>query len=322
MQKKYFAGALVLIIAAFCTSLYINRDNPQSDRKIHGMVDIRQSNISFERAGRIIELLKEEGDPVKASEVLARLDTRELELLISAQHAQCKALQKGLEKLEKGYRLEEIEAAQAQVHTLENSVALSELTYNRYEDLYKKRSTSAQERDRAFYTLKSGQGELDKARADLRLMKNGYRTEDVEEQRASYEGCMAELAHLEYERDEQSVLKAPFDGVVRARNQELGDLASTSKTVYEISLVRHKKVLAYATELQLSQIKVGMNCEVITAQGNKLVAKVASISSTAMFTPKTVQTEELRADLVYQVRIELDDPDEMLRLGQAVSVSY
>lgn len=322
MQKKYVVGALAAIIAAFGVSLYINRDALGDEHKIHGMVDIRQSALSFERAGRIAELLKEEGDTVEEGEVLARLDTRELEIQIGQQRSQCEAYASALKKLEAGYRQEEIAAAKAQVQSLESAVAMAQLTSDRYEDLYKKRSTSAQERDSAFYTLRQRQGDLDQAKANLELMENGYRAEDIAQQRASLESCEAGLSHLIYERDEQSVLKSPFAGQVRARNQELGDLASTAKTVYEISLVREKKVLAYATELQLDAIKVGADCTVHTASGREIAGKIASVSSTAMFTPKSVQTEELRADLVYQVRIELEDPEGVLRLGQAVSVTY
>lgn len=322
MQKKYVALALILIIAAFGVSLYINRDALDDAHKIHGMVDIRQSALSFERSGRIVELLKEEGDAVEKGEVLARLDTRELEIEIGQQKAQCEAYASALKKLESGYRVEEIDAARAQVRALESAVEMARLTSDRYEDLYKKRSTSAQERDSAFYTLRQRQGELDQARASLQLMENGYRSEDIVQQKATLESCEAALSHLIYARDEQSVLKSPFQGQVRARNQEVGDLASASRTVYEISLVKEKKVLAYATELQLDAIRVGADCTVRTASGREVAGKFASVSSTAMFTPKSVQTEELRADLVYQVRVELKDPEGVLRLGQAVSVIY
>lgn len=75
------------------------------------------------------------------------------------------------------------------------------------------------------------------------------------------------------------------------------------------------------TEEQLSDIKVGMKAVISTVK-NHTDGKVAFISQTAMFTPKTVQTEQLRAELVYEVRIDTEDLDNVLRYGQSVSVVF
>ena len=78
----------------------------------------------------------------------------------------------------------------------------------------------------------------------------------------------------------------------------------------------------YLTELQLVKVKTGNKVLIETASGTTISGNIAVISDTAMFTPKTVQTEELRPQLVYEVRIDVADPDEILRLGQSVSVIF
>ena len=99
-------------------------------------------------------------------------------------------------------------------------------------------------------------------------------------------------------------------------------MASAQTPVFTLSQLNHKFVRCYLTELQLVKVKTGNKVLIETASGTTISGNIAVISDTAMFTPKTVQTEELRPQLVYEVRIDVADPDEVLRLGQSVSVIF
>ena len=83
-----------------------------------------------------------------------------------------------------------------------------------------------------------------------------------------------------------------------------------------------KRVRIYLTEEQLPKVKLGSKVIISNANQDTVEGTVGYISDTAMFTPKTVQTEELRASLVYEVRVDVKDLNNILRLGQSVTASF
>ena len=99
-------------------------------------------------------------------------------------------------------------------------------------------------------------------------------------------------------------------------------MASPARTVYQLSIVSPKWIRVYVTERQLGIMKEGSRALVATDTTPPQEARVSWISSTAEFTPKTVQTAELRTALVYEVRLEAADPENRLRLGQPVTVDF
>ncbi len=322
MNKKLLiaAGGITLAVLAF--ALVTTYQGQGDINKVHGLVDIRQAALSFERSGKIQDLYVDEGDKVTVGTVLARLDTKALEHQIAIQEQQCIKAKASLDEMTTGFRVEDINQAKANVKTLENKLELATRTYDRYENLLKSRSISRQQRDDAYFSMKQVKGQLDEAKAVLSKLTKGNRVEDILKAKAEYDGCIANKEYLEYQKDSQSVIKAPFDGVIRTRKNEVGDMSSPSSYVFELSMLDKKRVRVYATQVQLENIKIGAKATVDNSLGQTLEGTVAYISDTAMFTPKTVQTEELRASLVYEVRVDVKDPDNLLRLGQPVSVIF
>lgn len=99
-------------------------------------------------------------------------------------------------------------------------------------------------------------------------------------------------------------------------------MASPSRTIYQLSVADPKWIRAYLTERQLGLVKEGTLATVFTDTVGPVDGTVAFVADTAEFTPKTVQTEDLRASLVYEVRITVRDPENRLRLGQPVTVEF
>lgn len=175
MNKKLLAGAVAAIAAAFAASLYFSSESSKPLEKAHGIVDIRESSLSFERSGRIVSFEADSGDLVKKGQVLARLDTQDLEHQERIKSSQCQALKAQYDLYSSGYRKEEIAGARGNVRSLESALQLARSTSERYTSLYSTRSVSAQERDKAFYEMGQTEGELEKARADLALKESGDR---------------------------------------------------------------------------------------------------------------------------------------------------
>ena len=183
------------------------------------------------------------------------------------------------------------------------------------------RAISQQELDYAKSNQHSAEAAVRERQANLELIIKGARKEDREATKAQYEASKANLDLINYNLT-QAELRAPVNAVVRARLQEVGDMTSAQKVVYTLALTDPKWIRVYVNEQDLSVIKMGENTQVIRDSNpdQPIKGTIGYISSVAEFTPKTVQTEEIRTTLVYEVRVYVNDPNDELKMGQPVTV--
>ena len=146
--------------------------------------------------------------------------------------------------------------------------------------------------------------------------------EDIEEAKASLRRDEALWGQAVHDR-EDAYLHAPSDGIIQDRILEVGDMASPQKVVYTMALVDPVWVRAYVSEPDLGKISEGMKAKVTSDSfpDKEYDGWVGFISPTAEFTPKSVETEELRTKLVYQVRVFVKNPNNELRLGMPTTVT-
>ena len=316
---------IIIFIASFllciATLIYFSRKS-EDMYTAHGYVDLRASALSFERSGKIDSINVIEGQKVKKGDVLAVLNSQELSHQLNITKAKCKAVKSKLDLYEKGYRKEEIDQATATVKKLTENYELAQLSYKRINELYRSKSISVQEKDNALFNTKMTKSQLDEAKAKLSQMKTGFRAEEISQAQAENEGCLAEIKMLEYKINEQGVIKAPFTGSIRTSFREEADFVNPSQSVFELVKSDKKRIAVYATYEQLPFIHTGNRAFIKNASDTDIEGVVTYISDTAMFTPKTVQTQDLRADLVYEIRVETTDPDDILKFGQPVTVVF
>lgn len=323
-HKKILTGAAILcLVCGIGWGVYEHYASIKKPLVLYGNVDIRQVSLAFNSSERIDEMTKNEGDTVKKGEVLAKLNTRPLELAIERQKAAISAQEAQVEKLHNGSRSEDIAAAQAQVNALSATANNARVYYDRMLKLRSSGAISKQTADNAEAQWKSADANLNNAQAVLDKAVNGARKEDVSAAEAQLAELKAQLKTYEYNLS-QATLVAPEDGVVRSRLLEPGDMASPSVPVYMIGITTPKWVRAYVAENRLGDIHEGMKAKVYTDSdpNHPIEGQVGYISNTAEFTPKTVQTEELRTALVYEVRIYVQDPDNRLRMGMPATVKF
>ncbi|MHC1479950.1 HlyD family efflux transporter periplasmic adaptor subunit [Frateuria aurantia] len=325
MKKPVIIVLLVLVVALGGWGIWHHSQRADDGELVlHGNVDIRQISLAFDGSGRVLELDAEEGDKVKAGTVLGLLDTQSLGLQARQAQAQIEVQQQNLLRLHNGSRPEEIAQARSRVSSAQAEAIQTEQDFKRLQDIALHtagRGVSHQDLDRASSSLQMAQAKLVEQREALRLAELGPRKEDVQAAEAQLKASQAQLALLQYEIS-QGQLKAPADAVVRSRLLEPGDMATPQRPVFSLALTQPKWVRAYVGEPDLSKIKPGMSARVVTDSqpDHPIAGKVGYISSVAEFTPKSVQTEELRTSLVYEVRVLVDDPQGALRLGQPATV--
>ena len=323
---KLLLFSLVLLAAGSGAYLYHAHESAmQHERAAHlklsGNVDIREVTLAFRPSERISEILVDEGDSVEEGQLLARLDSAELALNLQKAKAQTKAQEAVLEKLKNGTRSEEILQAQENVRAAAAASANARGIYARMLEIYEtSEGISLQELDNARAAADSAEAKTRAAEAALEEARTGARGEDIQQAEATLAALRAEEERLaclltQYE------LRAPSAGVIRSRLLEVGDMASPAMPVFKLSLIERKQVRVYVSEADLSRIHEGQKALITTtSEADKpLTGTVGFIASTAEFTPKTVETEDLRTSLVYEVRILVDDPDNRLRLGMPVN---
>ena len=118
--------------------------------------------------------------------------------------------------------------------------------------------------------MKQAKGQLEEAKAVLSKLTKGNRVEDIVKAKAEFDGCIANREYLLYQKNTQSVIKAPFNGVIRTRKNEVGDMASPTSTVFELSMLDKKRIRVYATQVQLENIKVGKTATVDNSLGQTI----------------------------------------------------
>lgn len=327
MNKKVIAGVLVIIAVAligFWAWKYHDKKQLDSSLTLYGNVDIRQVSLAFEQSGRIQKLLVQEGDKVQAGQLLATLNTNALQIQAKQAQAQLKAQQEAIVKQEVGARPEEITQAKAQLASAQAELDKTDKNLQRLQILVSStdgRAISQQELDYAKSNKDSAEAAVRERQANLELIIKGARQEDREATKAQYEVTKANLDLINYNLT-QAELKSPVNAVVRARLQEVGDMTTAQKAVYTLALTDPKWVRVYVNEQDLSSIKMGGTAQIIrdSYPNQPINGKIGYISSVAEFTPKTVQTEEIRTTLVYEVRVYVNDPNDQLKMGQPVTV--
>ena len=329
MNRKLMAAFTILLISGAVAAAW-RFDVPgrlgwfdRQDRTLvlYGNVDIRQVQLGFRVNGRIAAALVDEGDAVKAGEAIARLDAQPYEDLAQAAAAQVAAQKATLEKLVAGPRPAEIEQARAAHTERVADEQNAELTLDRSVRLRPSEAVSQATLDQARATRDMAVARVDFAREALRLLEEGTRREDIAAARATLQAAEANLASAKTAVCDTELV-APADGVVLSRVREPGAIVSPSDVVYVLSLNEPVWVRAYVAEPNLGKLHPGMTVEVLSDSkpDHPYRGKIGFISPVAEFTPKSVETPELRTDLVYRLRVVIDMADAGLRQGMPVTV--
>lgn len=326
-MKKLLKIALLLAVAggiAFAVKSKLGKaDVGDGSLTLFGNVDIRQVALGFRTGGRIGSMAFEEGDRVSAGEVLAALDKDHLEDNLALFKAQVAVGEANVAKLEAGSRPAEIAQARATVEERQIALTNAQQALERQRELAATGATSKQAADDAQAGQDAAAARLASAKQALALAEEGARAEDIAIARAELEAARAKVVQAERQLDDAE-LKSPADGVILTRVQEPGAIVGTGATVYTLSLRAPIWVRSYISEPDLGRIHPGMAVEVFTDSRPNAPyrGQIGFVSPVAEFTPKSVETEELRTDLVYRLRVIIREPDDALRQGMPVTVRF
>jgi HlyD family secretion protein len=325
-RRKRVGILLVLVILAVVAGILVWQLWPWERTRNHlilyGNVDIRQVDLAFNGSERVATLLVQEGDPVEKGQLLATLETHKLKAAVMHSRAQRDAQRQVVARLEAGSRPEEIRKAQAQWDAAKIDANNAVVNYHRLQTLREHDATTPQDVDNARTQAEAAQANARAAKETFDLAMAGSRKEDIAAAQATLQAYDAQLVIAERDLADAN-LYAPTAGVIQNRILEPGDMASPQVPVYALALTNPVWVRAYVPESALGKIHLGMAATVSTDSfpGKVYEGWVGFISPTAEFTPKSVETTEVRTALVYQVRIYVKNPENELRLGMPATVT-
>ncbi|KFK95072.1 MULTISPECIES: secretion protein HlyD [unclassified Serratia (in: enterobacteria)] len=325
MNKKSIAiiSGVIVIIAAAAYGFWHYQQQQEKPLTLYGNVDIRTVNLGFRVDGRLATLMVDEGDSVQPGQLLGKLDDGPyLNALLQAQANVASATAK-LALLQAGYRDEEIAQVRSEVAQRLSAFNYADSFLQRQQGLWAKKATSADALEDARTLRNQAQANLQAAKDKLAQYLSGNRPQEIAAAKANLAQTAAVLAQTQLNLQD-TTLTSPSAGTVLTRAVEPGTMLGAGSTVLTLSLTEPVWVRAYINETHLGKAVQGAELRIYTDSrpGKPYHGKIGFVSPTAEFTPKSVETPDLRTDLVYRLRVIVTDADEALRQGMPVTIRF
>ncbi|WP_347274622.1 efflux RND transporter periplasmic adaptor subunit [Candidatus Kuenenia sp.] len=283
---------------------------------VSGNIEVTDVAVSFRISGWVEERLVDEGETVRAGQIIARLESTELAQEVLLYKAEVNAARAAFEELETGYRTEEIEEWEAVVRRARVDLDRLSADYKRQEKLYEGKIISTRDFEAVKADYDAAEARYREVNKRLVLFEKGPRKEKIDKARADLQRARAALG-LAKTRLEYTTIKSPISGIVLSKNVEPGEYVSPGTPVVTIGNLNNVWLRAYINQTDLGRIKVGQKVHITTDTYPEKIYEghVSFIASEAEFTPKNVQTKEERVKLVYRIKIEAYNPEMELKPG-------
>jgi HlyD family secretion protein len=274
---------------------------------LSGNVEAHQSVLGFKTVqSRIVELPFNEGQWVKAGTLLARVDDSDYRQQVAIAQTTLEVQKRQLATAEQNCA-----AAQKLLESDAADLELTKLEFARADDLMKKGAGTIQASDQTRAALKKANAAIERDQALERSAERQIELAKANIQNAEEVLMLAKIV-LDY-----TILRAPFDGVVTVRQAELGEIMVPGTPVMTLADLDHIWLRAYINETDIGKIRLDQTATVKTDTypGKSYKGRVSFISSSAEFTPKSVETHAERVTLVYRIKIDIDNPTHELVPG-------
>ena len=294
---------------------------PTDAIRLSGTVEARESDLGFQVPGRIVRLLADEGASVEAGQVIAEIDPRDYELALQRARAEADAATQALAVLEAGTRSQEIRVAEASVARAESELRFARAEVSRVAKLVPGKLASQQQLDQARLQQQVAEAASRQATETLALLREGPRIQEIERARAELavrravvETAQQQLTYVQ--------LRSPAAGVLSTRLAEVGEVVAAGTPVLRLAELDRPWIRAYLPEPDLARVKHGQQAEIrVDAWPDSVFhGTLGFVSPQAEFTPRTVETRELRVDLVYRIKIDVEDSGGRFKVGMPADV--
>lgn len=322
-QRQFLAAVSAVAPFVVVASILLagcSRDDGDTIEAV-GTVEIREHDVAPMTAARVVRLLVDEGATVDAGDTVAVLSVATLAANIEQARARVATTQAALREAEAGPRTAEIERAEAELRAAEAEADRAAKDLVRIQALTESGALSEQQLDAARTLASTSANRRDALRETLRLLRQGTRPERIAGARAEVATAQAALAAAQATRSDL-VLLAPVTGVVLGRHAEIGEVVAPGTPVMSVGESAKPWVRVYVSAADAARLTIGAPAVAMLDDlpDREFPGRVASVATKAEFTPRVALTEDERADLLFAVRVELDDATGMLKPGLPVTV--
>jgi HlyD family secretion protein len=322
-RKKLMLAGAVLVLALIAYWCYLSFvAGHQADLTATGTIEATSVELNAKTPGTISSFQVKEGDVVDQGQIIAKIVRQDL---VAQRESNLMALTKAqdqLADLTSGSRSQEIEAAAANVNIARATWEKSKEDLDTREALYQQGAISQDDLKSYQVKAETDYNKLQAAQAQLNLLEAGSRPDaiaaaqaEVERNRALLQASDAVLKDLN--------ISSPLHGVVTSKNYEEGEYVQAGSSVATVADLNHLWIRVYIATDDLPFIHLGQKVTV-TVSGSRGVftGKVSEIANQGEFTPKSIQTKQERANVVFGVKIQVDNHKGTLKPGMPADVTF
>ena len=288
-----------------------------------GTIELTQVDVAPFVSGRVVRVGVEEGGVVRRGDTLVVLAQSTLPADIDQRRSRVSSAEARLRDLQAGARPAEIERAQADLRSVTAEAERTERDRVRYEALVEAGTISRSQYDAAVTAARSAAARRDAAAEALRLLRDGARAGQVAAARAEVETAKGALAAGKATENDL-VLVAPIDATVLGRYVEPGEIVGAGQVAVTLGDAMRPWVRVYLAAPAVPYVKVGQSARVtVQGIGDRFApARVTTVATQAEFTPRVALTEKERADLLFGVKLEIQDTTGTFKPGLPATVTF
>ncbi|CAH2213117.1 HlyD family secretion protein [Tepidibacter aestuarii] len=300
-----------------------------------GTLEATEVDLNSEVSSTVKNVFVTEGSSVKKGDKILQIEDTSILIKLNQANAQLNAAKADFDEVSSGSRSEEIKKAQANVESVEVLLSGSKSeyeylvgNYNDLKSLYEQDAVSKKDldgaktsMDKAYSNFQNVQKQYESAKSSLDLVMSGSTNERIKKAKAQVDSMKANVDLLNYQLSKATIY-SPIDGIVQNINYDVGELVLNGANIANIINLSDRWVKIYIPQKYLD--KVSLNEEVsIKADylsNKKLKGKIIYISSEAEFTPKNVESKESKEEMVFEVKVKIDDESNLLKPGMLIDV--
>ena len=302
---------LLFGLTAITSLLFISCNTSESQFDASGTFEADETIVSSEMPGKILSFNVEEGMQIQKDSIVGSVDATNIDLQQQQVEASINALN------------EKTADVNPQVELLQNQLAVQQSQLDnlihertRIENLLKSDAATPKQLDDINSQIDVVKKSMTVTQQQINVKKNDIATQN-RSILSEAEPLKKRVAQLEDQQQRANIVN-PVSGTVITKYAEAGEITSSGKALYKIADLSELNLRAYVTGVQLPAIKIGQQVKVMIDQGEKKYKEYAGsiiwISDKAEFTPKTIQTKEERANLVYAIKVKVKN-DGYLKIG-------
>lgn len=289
----------------FCAVILTSCSEKETTYDASGVFEVTEVIVSARGAGTIEQLSVSEGDQVEAGTPLGYIDTLQLDL-------QRKQLSASLSATD-SRQLDE----NRQLASLRQQLANLRSEQSRFQQLVNENAAPRKQLDDINYQIDVVEKQISATAEQIGSANTSTRGQTT--------GIVAQIDQINA-RIADCVISSPISGTILSKFAEAGEYATPGKPLFKVGDISRMRLRAYITASQLTELKIGDRVKVYADQGDsgrkEYDGTVTWISDEAEFTPKTIQTRDERSNLVYAIKIDVDNRDGLIKRGMYGDIKF